>query len=157
MGYKKQDYWFLCMGFPEGFKAALVISSLLVSLGFVLGIYTVQAGFYEKVEEFVTGDEALNGSYEVAGTPVHFTENINGWDDVTGHVNESGIWIKSGRSVEAMTETCRHEFLHKFVQENTDYRDDEELVEILDTRVNVPECQNLLEKVEAGNPQFVAG
>jgi hypothetical protein len=145
------------MDFPRGFRIVLLMSFLLVSLGFLLGVHAVQAGFYQRAAQFVHGDAYLNGRYEVAGTQVHFTDSIKTEEDLLGLFNGSGIWIESGRSLYTMTKTCRHEFLHKFVQESTDYRDDEELVYALDSRVIVPECQNLMETVREENPHLVAG
>ena len=155
LGYKKENYPFSSMGSAKTGAVVLLMFVLSLMASFLLGIYAVQSGLYQDSLELVYGSSTVNGNYQVGDTDVHFVESINGWSDVTGHYNSSGIWIKSGRSSEEMVETCRHEFLHEFVQENTRFDGEEELVEVLDSRVEVPECQNLMEKVEGEYPALV--
>lgn len=138
-----------------GAVVVLLLYGILLLTVFLFGIYFVQSGLYHDTLELVYDSDPVNGSYQIGDTDVHFVESINGWSDVIGRYNSSGIWLKSNRTLEGMQNTCRHEFLHKFIHENTDFWDDEKLVDALDSRVEVPECQNLMEKVEADYPALV--
>jgi len=141
----------------SGLAVVLTLFVLALTVAFLLGVYFVQSGLYQDSLKLVYGSDRVNGSYQVGGTDVRFVDSINGWENVVGRYNSSGIWIRSNRSVDEMRETCRHEFLHRFVQENTSFRDDEELVRALDSRVVVPECGELMDQVESDYPWVAAG
>ena len=86
-------------------------------------------------ESFETSIEGGDLEFKLVGDVPNYNESV------TGLYTGNTIFVENGRSLESVRRTCRHEFLHHFVSEYSDFPGEEDLVAALEDEVRVDFCE----------------